>query len=286
MKRGAKLPLFLFLHGTVASRNCFTYFQGCTRMCLIFLSIQKHPAYKLIVAANRDEFYERNTLPAHVWEDHSHIIGGRDGQAHGTWMAMSKGGKISMVTNYRDPNQINPQAPSRGQLVSDYLINGDKPHEYIHQVATKAKDYNGFNLIVGYPDELYYYSNYREGIEKMQPGIYGLSNHLLNTPWPKVEKGIAKMKKALASVDVDPVVLFDLLNDDQTAPDEQLPDTGVGLDRERMLSSMFIKSPNYGTRCSTVVMVDQANEVYYAERVYDLNTFEYTSRAFNFHVSP
>lgn len=254
-------------------------------MCLIFLSVQKHPAYKLIVAANRDEFYERNTLPVHVWEDHTNIIGGRDGEAQGTWMAMSMAGKISMVTNYRDPHNINPQAPSRGLLVSDYLLNGDKPHDYLNQVTTKAKAYNGFNLIVGYPDELYYYSNYREGIEKIQSGIYGLSNHLLNTPWPKVEKGLGEMIRALASKEVDPVVLFDLLNDDQTAPDEQLPDTGVGLERERMLSSMFIKSPNYGTRCSTVVMVDQANEVYYAERVYDLKTFDYTSRAFNFKIS-
>jgi len=253
-------------------------------MCLIFLSINNHPNYKLIVAANRDEFYERKTLPAHFWEDHPDIVGGRDLEASGTWMAMSKNGKISMVTNYRDPHNINPKAPSRGKLVSDYLLNSDKPKEYLNSVEERGKAYNGFNLLVGSPDELYYCSNYKNGIEQIQPGLHGLSNHVLNTPWPKVVRGMEKMKHLLSSNDIDSIKFFDLLYDDRTAPDEKLPDTGVGLDVERMLSSMFIKSLNYGTRCSTVVMIDHTNDVYFSERVYDLNTFEYTSRTFEFKV--
>lgn len=237
------------------------------------------------MAANRDEFYQRNTAPAHFWNDYPHILGGRDLEASGTWMAMSKKGKISMVTNYRDPFNINPQAPSRGQLVSDYLLNGDQPEEYLKQVSTNGKSYNGFNLIAGSPDELYYYSNYKGSVEKIEPGLHGLSNHLLDTPWPKVERGLEKMKQALSDKIVDPINLFDVLYDSQVAADDKLPDTGMGLERERVLSSMFIKSPGYGTRCSTIVMLNQKNEVYYSERVYDLETFNYTTRTFEFIVS-
>jgi len=254
-------------------------------MCLIFISVNNHPDYKLIVAANRDEFYERKTFPAHFWEDHTHIVGGRDGEASGTWMAMSEHGKISMVTNYRDPFNINPKAPSRGQLVSDYLLNGDKPNDYLNHVEKRGKAYNGFNLVVGTPDELYYYSNYKQGIERIPAGLHGLSNHLLNTPWPKVERGIEKMKSTLTSKSIELTKLFDVLYDDQPAPKEKLPDTGVGQERELVLSSMFIKSPNYGTRCSTVIMVDRNNQVQYSERVYDLTTFDYTVNTFEFKIT-
>jgi uncharacterized protein with NRDE domain len=254
-------------------------------MCLVFISINNHPDYKLIVAANRDEFYERKTLPAHFWEDHPHIVGGRDGEASGTWMAMSKHGKISMVTNYRDPFNINPKAPSRGQLVSDYLLNGERPNDYLNHVEKRGKAYNGFNLVVGTPDELYYYSNYKQGIERIPAGLHGLSNHLLNTPWPKVERGIEKMQSTLTSKSIEPTKLFDVLYDDQTAPKEKLPDTGVDKERELVLSSIFIKSPNYGTRCSTVVMVDRNNQVQYSERVYDLTTFDYTVNTFEFKIT-
>lgn len=254
-------------------------------MCLIFLSYRNHQTYKLIIAANRDEFYQRKTAPASFWVDQPNILGGRDLEASGTWMAMNKNGKISMVTNYRDPLNINPNAPSRGQLVSDYLLNGFHPKEYLKSVEANGKAYNGFNLVVGSSDELFYYSNYKRAIEEIQPGLHGLSNQLLNAPWPKVIHGKEKMKVLLASAETDPIKLFDLLYDDSKAPDEKLPETGVGLERERMLSSMFIKSPNYGTRCSTVVMIDHANNVYFSERVYDLNTFAYSSNVFKFKIS-
>ncbi|MBL7843619.1 MAG: NRDE family protein [Cyclobacteriaceae bacterium] len=253
-------------------------------MCLIFISLNNHPAYKLIVAANRDEFYKRKTAPAHFWEDYPHLVGGRDLEANGTWLGMSKGGKISMVTNYRDLRNLKPVAPSRGQLVSDYLLNGDKPDEYLQAIAKQGHKYNGFNLVVGYPDELYYYSNYKEGIERVPEGIHGLSNHLFNTPWPKVIRGKEKFANAIESTIVDPQELFDLLYDEQIAPDEQLPDTGIGLERERALSSMFIKSPDYGTRCSTVLLIDRDNNVQFTERIYDLNTFDFTQNEFSFAI--
>lgn len=250
-------------------------------MCLIFLSLQQHPDYKLIVAANRDEFYKRKTAPAHPWEDYPHIIGGRDLEACGTWMGMTKQGKISMVTNYRDPFNIDPTAPSRGQLVSDYLANGDAPKEYMEKVLPNSKQYNGFNLVVGTVNELYYHSNYKGSIEQLSPGLYGLSNHLLNTPWPKVKRGIDKMQTVLKTA-VDAEVLFNVLLDDTIAHDAELPDTGIGLERERALSSMFIKTNGYGTRCSTVILVDKNDRVEFKERVYNTETFDYTTQAFTF----
>jgi uncharacterized protein with NRDE domain len=254
-------------------------------MCLIFISINKHPSYKLIIAANRDEFYNRKTAPADFWTDQSHILGGRDMEAAGTWMAMNRNGKISMVTNYRDPANINPKAPSRGQLVSNYLMNGDKPNEYLEQLLPFAPQYNGFNLLVGNMDTLWYYSNYGKGIQQLNAGIFGLSNHLLDTPWPKVSEGKQKFSKAISTYVVAEDDLFDMLYDEQQAHDEHLPDTGIGLERERALSSMFIKTNGYGTRCSTVITVTKNNEVTFAERVYDLDTFVHQTRRFEFLIN-
>jgi len=254
-------------------------------MCLIFFALHQHPTYKLIVAANRDEFYARKTAPAHFWEDHPNIVGGRDLEASGTWMAMNKNGKISLVTNYRDPANINPQAPSRGQLVSDFLLHGDTPQEYLSKVSERATQYNGFNLLTGYPDELWYLSNYRAGMQKLESGVYGLSNHLLDTPWPKVHRGKEKFSIAIKDAVIEPDSLFELLYDEQRAQDDLLPETGIGLERERALSSMFIKTNGYGTRCSTVILVSHDNQVLFTERVYELDTFAHHTKQFQFPIS-
>lgn len=254
-------------------------------MCLIFLSIDDHPKYKLIVAANRDEFYQRKTAPVAEWQDHPNVIGGRDLEAHGTWMAMTKDGKIGMVTNYRDLKNINPNAPSRGHLVTDFLFNNDNPEPYLKEIHLKASAYNGFNLIIGSADQLYYYSNYQSRIKKLTKGFYGLSNHLLETPWPKVARGKEKMGAVLSKADVDPHAIFNVLLDERIAADDQLPDTGLDIERERALSAMFIKTPNYGTRCSTVVLVDNNNTVSYIERVYDLKTFAFSEKVFSWKLN-
>jgi uncharacterized protein with NRDE domain len=254
-------------------------------MCLIFLALNQHPTYKLIIAANRDEFYGRKTAPADFWKDQPAIIGGRDLEANGTWMAMNKNGRISLVTNYRDPANINPNAPSRGQLVSNYLIDNEAPSTYLKSLEPKAKEYNGFNLLVGSPDELWYLSNYKEGIQKLDTGVYGLSNHLLDTPWPKVELGKSKFREAISTKEIKPISLFDFLYDEQKAPDNLLPETGVGIERERALSSMFIKMKGYGTRCSTVVLVDKKNCVSYSERIYNVETFEHKTQSFSFQIT-
>jgi uncharacterized protein with NRDE domain len=254
-------------------------------MCLIFFAIEKHSKYKLIVAANRDEFYNRQTAPAEFWQEQPNILGGRDLEAKGTWIAMTKTGRISMVTNYRDPHNINPIAPSRGQLVSGYLAGEMDPSFYLKKIEQVGKAYNGFNLIVGNSSDLYYYSNYSGSPKKIEQGIHGLSNHLLDTPWPKVERGKEKWNALLTQPALKPAELFDFLLDEQQAPDEQLPETGIGLDRERALSSMFIKTNGYGTRCSTVILIDHENRVEFTERVYNLATFQYDDRTFSFEIN-
>lgn len=251
-------------------------------MCLIFLSLNNHPTYKLVVAANRDEFYERHTAAADYWQNNPDILGGRDLKAHGTWLAMTTSGKISLLTNYRDPAHINANAPSRGQLVSDFLEKEIEAESYLKEVQKNGKLYNGFNLLAGTVDDVQYYSNYATDIKRLTPGSYGLSNHLLDTPWPKVVRGKSKFHPLLQRSEINPEDLFEFLYDDQRAQDDQLPDTGIGLERERALSSMFIKTPNYGSRCSTVILVDKENHVLFAERVYDLETFEYSLKNFEF----
>lgn len=253
-------------------------------MCLIFIALNQHPVFKTIVATNRDEFYNRRTKAADFWEEHPEILGGRDLEAGGTWLGMTKEGKLSMVTNFRDPKNINPKAPSRGHLVSDYLAGEIEPDKYLKHLAPRASAYNGFNLITGTTEKLWYLSNYSPEIKLLTNGVYGLSNHLLDTPWPKVVKGRKKMEAVLRQSAITPQILFDVLYDDVVAPDELLPETGVGLERERILSSMFIKSPGYGTRCSTVILIDHQDQVRFEERVYDTSSFDYTTQTFEFKI--
>lgn len=254
-------------------------------MCLVFFSVSNHPNYKLILAGNRDEFYNRRTAAACFWDDHPDILGGRDLEAGGTWLAMNKAGKIALVTNYRDPQNIDPKAPSRGQLVSDYLISNESPAEYLKTISTNGNKYNGFNLIAGDPTRLWYYSNYKKDIEKLEPGFYGLSNHLLETSWPKVLRGKEKVKPIIDRSSIDPEALFEVLYDDQIVADTLLPKTGLTLERERALSSMFIKTEGYGSRCSTVILIDKQDQVLFSERVYNVPHFNYRTETFQFKLT-
>jgi uncharacterized protein with NRDE domain len=254
-------------------------------MCLIFVAIKNHPKYKLIVAANRDEFYARRTAPAQWWPDHRQILGGRDLEAMGTWLGMTKNGRLCMVTNFRDLRNIKAKAPSRGKLVTDFLLEKNSGEAYLQKLEPHAKEYNGFSLIAGTVDSLFYLSNYREGIIQLNSGLFGLSNHLLETPWPKVEKGKLEIQALLKANTVSKDDLLKVLSDETVYADEVLPDTGVGLERERYLSAAFIKSSGYGTRCSTVIMVDYHNNVGFHERVYDPDSSSFTLNSFEFTVS-
>ena len=237
-----------------------------TTMCLILFAYKSHPTYKLVVVANRDEFYKRNTQTAHWWEDHPEVLGGRDLQAGGTWMGITQTGKFAALTNYREPGNLNPHAPSRGDLVKNYLISQQSSFSYLNKINGEA--FNGFNLLVGGPDELWCYSNRGFEPQKLKPGIYGLSNHLLDSPWPKVEKGKKHLEAYIQEAHLYPQHAFKLLHDPSLAKDEELPQTGVPLEWERRLSAMFIESPEYGTRASTVLLIDEENRVYYGEKSY------------------
>jgi uncharacterized protein with NRDE domain len=255
-------------------------------MCLIFLALNYHPKYKLIVAGNRDEFYNRKTAPADFWTDYPGVLAGRDLEAMGTWLGVTRSGRIGMLTNFRDPKNINPAAPSRGKLVSDFLIENDDPENYFRDVSARGRLYNGFNLLAGTFNELWYYSNYGKQPEKLSPGFYGLSNHLLDTPWPKVVRGKEKLSRHLALSEPDPEIFFQVLYDEDVAPDEKLPNTGLPLDRERALSSMFIKTNGYGSRCTTLIMVDNDDKVFFSERAFNTDTFKFTTNTFEFKVIP
>jgi uncharacterized protein with NRDE domain len=236
-------------------------------MCLILLAHDAHPRFRLVVAANRDEFYERPAAPAAWWPDAPEVLAGRDLRGGGTWMGVTRGGRFAAVTNFRDAAPAAPDAPSRGHLVGGFLRGADSPGAYLRALAPRAGEYAGFNLLVGEGEELRYLGNRGCAARTLAPGVYGLSNALLDTPWPKVERGKAGLAAALAGGgDVDPEALFRVLWDAEPAPDGRLPDTGVGLERERMLSSPFIRSPEYGTRASTVLLVGRDGRVRFVER--------------------
>ena len=243
-------------------------------MCLIVFSYQQHPKYPLIFAANRDESYDRPTRSADFWDNNPDILAGKDLKAGGTWMGINKKGEFSAITNYRDPNIQKDNPPSRGQLVLDFLKNNATPYTYLNEVQSRAHRFMGFNLLAGSLDELSYYSNQQDDILVLDKGLYGLSNHLLETPWPKVRHAKQKLQEVVQNQKVTTNSLFDLLADNQEAPEEELPDTGIPKDIEKKVSPIFIQSDGYGTRCSTVLLIDQHGEVTLAERRFKSGTMD------------
>ncbi len=247
-------------------------------MCLVLFAHDAHPEYPLVVAANRDEFYARPTAPAAPWEDAPGVVAGRDLRGGGTWMGVTREGRWAALTNYRDPREFDRTGPSRGDLVAGYLLGGASPGPYLDSLRPRAGEYSGFNLLVGDPGSVLWYSNRaRGGPERLAAGIYGLSNDLLDTPWPKVVRGKAALGRLLENAGgLEPTRLLDLLLDRTFAADYELPDTGVGRERERTLSSLFIVSPDYGTRSSTAVLIDRRGRALLVERIYERGGPEWT----------
>ena len=234
-------------------------------MCLIVIAWKARDDLPLIVAANRDEWRDRPAQPAHWWDDHPSLLAGRDLQAGGTWMGMTRAGRFAAVTNFRDPSDRRATAKSRGGIVTEFLLGSDRPRLYLERLAARAGDYNGFNLLAGTADELWYFGS-REGSARLvEPGVHGISNHLLDEPWPKVVKGRAEMSAALTEADPVPR-LFAALSDGAGAPDAALPDTGVGIAWERRLAAALITGEDYGTRCSTVIARASDGTVRFEER--------------------
>jgi len=245
-------------------------------MCIILLAYHCHPQYKLIVAANRDEYYSRPSAPAQFWPDQPNIVAGRDLLQQGTWLGVTKQGRFAALTNYRDPAGMRTDAESRGQLVSRFLAGSQSSQEYLQAVEQEAGRYNGFNLLVGNigdNDSLWYYSNRSKQISQVERGVSGLSNHLLNTPWPKVMRGRERLKKAVGSRgNVQEELMWQILTDRAKPDDAVLPQTGVTLELERILSPIFIESPGYGTRASTLLFVGYDGQVQFVERSLDVET--------------
>lgn len=237
-------------------------------MCLIFLAWKQHADYPLVVAANRDEFYARPTAPAGFWEDAPGLLAGRDLSGGGTWLGVTRNGRFAALTNYRGGMVNASRAPTRGRLVSDFLLSDTPAETYLGELQTRAHEYNGFNLLVGDREGLHWYSNRGGTPTALAPGVYGVSNALLDTPWPKVERGKAAFAGVLGGARIGADALFELLTDRAVAADGALPDTGVGLDRERALSPLFIETDDYGTRSSTVLLMGVDGAVDYHERTH------------------
>ena len=236
-------------------------------MCLILLSYINHPSYRLILAANRDEFYDRPTAPLGFWDEAPQLLAGKDLKSGGTWLGVTKTGRICAITNFRDPAVQIADAPSRGLLVAGFLKGSESPQKYLEKVKEAGGKYNGFNLIAGDKSGIFYCSNRSENIVKLSPGIHGLSNRLLDTPWPKVAKGKKRLEKILSSKETDCESIFELLSDREMPHDGDLPDTGAGIEWERILSPLFIKSDIYGTRSSSIILL-RGDNITFLERTY------------------
>ena len=238
-------------------------------MCLILFSYKLHADYRLILAANRDEFYNRPTASLDYWSDHPEVLAGRDLKGNGTWLGITRSGRIAAITNYREPTAHMENAPSRGILIRDFLTGNSSAEHYLKAVSKKSEAYNGFNLIAGDPSGLYYYSNRATRVRQLRPGLYGISNHLLNTAWPKIQKGKGLLKGQLSGREkIDIEKIWGILADRSLPADKALPDTGVGLQWERILAPLFISSPDYGTRSSSIVLMEYSGQITFMERTF------------------
>lgn len=238
-------------------------------MCLIFVAYRLLPDYPLLLVANRDEFYRRPTAAADFWPQAPQVLGGRDLEGGGSWLGLSREGRLAAITNYRNLAEVSgvgADKRSRGLLVSDFLTAGVSAAEYLADLAQQPEHYRGFNLLLGDGSGLHYYSNRGAAPRPLAPGLYGLSNHLLDTPWPKVAEGKRALAQLIAQGRPEEAALFELLADRTIAPDPLLPETGLSRDWERLLSSRFIHSPDYGTRASTLVWFDHCGVARFIER--------------------
>jgi len=237
-------------------------------VCLIAFAWRSHPRYRLVVAANRDEYFGRPAAPAGFWDDHRNVLAGRDLEAGGTWLGITLNGRFAALTNYRNPADKKTGAPSRGALVADFLTGRTSAEEYVRLVEKGGVDYNGFSLLVGDVGSMFFFSNRGDRATRVAPGVHGLSNHLLDTPWPKVEKAKARFA-ALLDGAFDSERAFGLLNDTERASGGELPSTGVSLELEERLSAIRILAVgDYGTRCSTALCFGQDGRIEFHERSY------------------
>ncbi len=245
-------------------------------MCLIAFAYKTHPKYDLILAANRDEFYARPTRKAQVWEQEGfpRIVAGKDLQAGGTWMGISQDGKWGALTNYRDPEWESQKKTTRGKIVIDYLKSDSGASSGIIELHHRNDDYVGFNVLFGDKDELFHYSNKNQNPVAIQPGIHGVSNALLNTSWPKLDAAKENLHSIISNTDFQKEDIFDMLTNQETARDQNLPDTGIPYKWEKAISSIFIQTETYGTRSSSILLIDKSGYMEFTERRYTPGTLQ------------
>ena len=236
-------------------------------MCLVILGWQQHPDFPLIVAGNRDEFHGRPTKEAHWWPDKPDIVGGRDLQAAGTWLALSRNGRFATVTNYRDAELPKGHLRSRGHLVTGFLDSSDPALEYLSRIDGAA--YAGFNLLVSDGETLAWLSNRSEGPRILPPGIYGLSNALLDSPWHKVIRAKAALEQLISQNKLNASELLRILDDRSKAPVSEVETDRLPFATAHAISAPFIVLPDYGTRSSSVALCDKAGKWRLRERRFD-----------------
>lgn len=256
-------------------------------MCLILLALGVDPGFPLVFAANRDEFFARPTALAGYWPKAPQVLGGRDLDKGGTWMGVTRGGRWAAVTNFRDGTRPGPGSRSRGELVARFLSGSQPAQAYARETSEAGGEYHGFNLLVADAEGAHYVSNRGGRPLALDPGIYGLSNHLLDTPWPKVERGKRMLEGVLGAGEEElSENLLGVLADRGLAEDRALPQTGVSRDWERALSSVFISAPGYGTRASTVLLIGRDGGAHFRERSFGPDGELIDDRRFRFILDP
>ncbi|HEX4895988.1 MAG TPA: NRDE family protein [Solimonas sp.] len=241
-------------------------------MCLIAVALDAHPRYRLVLAANRDEFHARPAAPASWWDDAPQIFGGRDLQQHGSWLAINRAGHWAAITNVRRMVPPDPQAPSRGALVADYLRGTQSAVDYARVLQARPQRHAGYNLLLGDRAHVVYSSNTPQPAHRtLSPGVHAVSNASLDTPWPKLLRLRQALADWCAAGQDEFAPLFHALSDTRSAADAELPDTGVGLEMERFLAPPFIYGERYGTRCCTVLALDHDGRGLFHERRFGPN---------------
>lgn len=236
-------------------------------MCIIFLAVRQHEDYPLILLANRDEYRNRPTAPLNYWQESAQILAGKDLQGGGTWLGVNRSGKLAALTNIRNLAMHQPGRVSRGQIIKNYLVKEQNDEEYLTELARTPMHYNPYNLILGTIDHLFAYNNLEQKVETIPSGIHGLSNASLNTPWPKIIRGKQLLEQQIRKrIDIE--ALFQIMQDEQRPEEGELPDTGIGLPYERYLSAIFLTAPKYGTRSTSIILMDNNHQIDFYERSY------------------
>ncbi len=253
-------------------------------MCLCLFAYKNHPQFDLILIHNRDEYYNRKSLPAQFWDDNRHLLAGKDLGSSGTWLGITQTGQWAMVTNFRKKKILKSEQISRGMLVKNFLTSSLAPKDYLQNILSVKNNYADFNLVVGNPAGLYHLSSQQGQLLSLKPGVYGLSNAFLDTPWPKVSEGKKKFLEIIQKKEGFEEDLFLLMKNTTPYPDQTLPNTGMGIEVERLLSSLFVRAPGYGTHSTTLLTISKKGEVHFIEKSYLRQKGQPKIVAFNFKI--